>query len=96
MSYPLYYTLNKNLKKTEMKPSEKKKLKEKIENLDDDSKKAIILLLVEHARATEDFTVNIEKIRLPFGLKQKGKDVEINFEKLPNDLKHILFKFLKI
>jgi len=95
MTYPLYHTF-KNVKDTEMKKSENTKLIKKLETLDEESKKAVILLVIEHAKVVDEFVVNIEKIKLPYGMKQIGDDVELNIDKLPNLLKWILWKFLNL
>lgn len=96
MTYPLYHTLNKNVKNTAMTKTENGKLLKKLAVLDEESKKAIVLLITEHARVTEDFIVNVEKPKLPYGMKQNKENVEINMEKLPNSLKWILWKFAKL
>jgi len=96
MSYPLYHTLNKNLKKNDMSKSETEKLKKKIATLDEDSKKAVILLIVEHARVVDNFEIDVEKPALPYGLKQRQENLEINMDKLPQDIKWILWKFAKL
>lgn len=97
MSYPLYHTLNKNLKKNDMNKTEKDKLKKKLGSLkDDSSKKAVILLIVEHARCVDDFYIDIEKPTLPYGMKQRQENLEINMDKLPETLKWVLWKFAKL
>lgn len=95
MSYMLYHTLNKNLKTTPMSKAESEKLKKKLSGLNEESKRAIILLIIEHSRVVDDFSINIEKLKLPYGMKQKNSDIEINMDKLPQPLKWVLWKFVK-
>jgi hypothetical protein len=96
MNYPLYHTLNRNTKNKDMSKIENEKLKKKLESLKDDSKKAILLLIVEHARVVDKFPIDIENPKLPYGMKQKRENLEINMDKLPQNLKWILWKFAKL
>ena len=95
MNYPLYHTLNKNVSDSELTEKENTLLLEKIVKANVDKKKAVILLIIEHAKEEGIISVSPEEIELPYGLSQKGEDVHIPIEKLPTILKRILLKFLK-
>ena len=91
--YPLYYTLNQNMTNKEISNSKKKKLAEKLNQIEDyNEKKAIVMLIAEHAKVNDDLDIESEKI--PYGILQKSDDVVIDIDKLPNDLQQILWKFM--
>lgn len=99
MSYSLYHTLNKNLKNTDLSASQKKVLLEKLSDpqiLSEETKKAIIMLVIEHAKTADGMKIDSENFSLPYNVKQIGKDVHIDIENLPVALKWILWKFMNL
>ena len=96
MSYPLYHTLDKNLKKSDLNATQKKALLEKLSETNDDTKKALIMLIVEHSKIADDVQVDPENFILPYNVKQHGKDVHIDLENLPIPLRWILWKFMNL
>ncbi len=101
--YPLYETFSKSSSKTpdvtedaDLTPKEKTLLLDAISRSSSaETKTAIIMLIMEHSK-TENFEINLEDFKLPYGIQQKGKDVYIDLEKLPIPLKRILWKFINI
>jgi hypothetical protein len=94
--FALYYTLNQNIIDKELSSSRKQKLNDKISETDDYKlKKAIIMLIAEHAKINGKLDINSENIKLPHGISQKSEDVIINIDKLPHELQQILWKFMK-
>lgn len=98
MSYPLYHTLDKNLKKSDLSSSQKEELLKKLSDAStsDETKKAVIMLIVEHAKIADGVQVDMENFILPYSAEQRGKDVQIDLEKLPIPLRWILWKFMKL
>jgi hypothetical protein len=96
MSYPLYHTLNKNLKTTDLSSAQKTKLLAKLSDLDLDKKRAIIMLIIEHAKVSDGVVVKPENFSLPYDVKQVDKDVCIDLENLPISLKWIIWKFIEL
>jgi len=98
MSYSLYHTLNKNLKTTDLSASQKKALTGKLSNseMSLETKKAIIMLITEHAKTADGMHIDSENFSPPYNVKQLGKDVHIDLEELPVPLKWILWKFVNL
>ena len=57
------------------------------------NKKEIVYYLILH-----DFLINNKnsKVVYPYKCKQVGNNIEINIDNLPNILKQIIYKFVKI
>lgn len=96
----LYYTLNSNLKKEDLKKSQKKELIEFIKKINSKKtdenyqiKKAVILLITEHYSATGN-EFDLACIKLPYDLEQSEDSVKIDIDLLPIPLRWILYKFL--
>ena len=96
MSYPLYHTLDKNLKKSDLTAIQKKALLEKLVETNEDTKKALVMIIVEHSKVADDVQVDPENFILPYDIKQNGKDVHIDLENLPIPLRWILWKFMNL
>jgi hypothetical protein len=90
--YALYYTFNKNIPTKDLSSSQKKTFLSKVKSLDDESKRVLISLILEHATFNEMEIKN----KLPFGCKTKQDTVTIDLDKLPLELRWILFKFLNV
>lgn len=97
MSYPLYHTLNKKLKKSDLTAEQKKTLLKKLTDVEkEDTMVAIVMLIMEHSKEADDMQIDPEKFVLPYGVKQAGKDINIDLENLPIPLRWILWKFMNI
>lgn len=109
MSYPLYYTLNKKLKKTDMTIAERKELATGLSALkDEDSKIAVIMLVAEHykienqndskcffqTQGTEKGGKTSPSVVLPYNMRQDGSNLIFDVEDFPPPLRWILHKFL--
>lgn len=109
MKYPLYYTLNKDLKKKSLTQDQKDQIKKYISKKNkeesEDSRifnEVIIMLVIEHAKVKDDFSIDKlseaaetqKKIDLPYGLIEKSGNVSFDLVKLPKELQQILWKFI--
>lgn len=94
MSYQLYYTLNTNLQTSDLKKNEKEELLNVIKNMSDlQSKKALFLLICEHAKNEQVLYNNV----IPYdGVEIKEDSVQFNLAKMPIKLRRIIYKFIKI
>lgn len=94
--YPLYHTLNKNLK-GRLGGSSTTTLSKKLSKLEDhDTLVIVLMLIIEHARICGDISIGSETLELPYGIRQRSKGTQIDIDKLPVELKEILCKFLKV
>lgn len=93
--YPLYYTLNKNVKDTDLPVKQKNVLLKfvKMKTLTENQKKVIILLSSEHARFIDGHEFDPDYFELPYGIYEDSKGVHFDLDKMPNELKWILYKF---
>jgi hypothetical protein len=97
-TYPLYHTLNKNLK-GKMRTKERTTLERRLSKLKDyDTLVVILMLIAEHARVCGDIDIggDSETLELPYGVKQRSKGTQIDLDKLPVELQEILYKFVKM
>lgn len=96
--YSLYYTLNKGVKKTKVPLKEQNEFLAfiKSKNLDPEKKKAVLLLVVEHARYCDGYIFSPKNIILPYGIKEDESGVTMDLSKMPNELVWILYKFSKM
>ncbi len=92
--FQLYYTLNSNIQTADLKKSEKEEILRTINIMDVHSKKALFLLIYEHAKINEDISSNIYDI--PYGGVETDGCLEFNLAKMPIKLRRILYKFIKI
>jgi hypothetical protein len=104
--YGLYYTLNSNIDTKKVSKACLLDLKKKIDHLDDEYIKAIILLIIEHAKVNDEFILiknqneyfkdEIDLNNLPYGLCQDSNGAtHINLKLLPPTLQHIIHNFVK-
>jgi hypothetical protein len=92
LEYSLYQTFDANIPSTNLLVKDKKYLVEACSKLNRDQKIAFSRLILEHARLE-----NIEVLDgLPYGGNSTDTKTEFNLENLPNHLKWILLKFVKI
>lgn len=91
----LYYTLNKDLKQTDLKKSEKVYIIQHIQNLDQTAIKALGDLIYEHYKCnTEDPLDDIIPYEGEY-LPEENETV-FNLAKFPISLRQVIFKFIKI
>ena len=93
--YALYYTLNQKIPDGALNPRQRKKIYDKVPNLDDSQRKAFFLLMCEHYLNSEEPN-EITETFLPYELKQLDSGVQINFSKIPHELQWVLYKFVEI
>lgn len=93
----LYQTLTATeLPTKDMKSGQKKQLRQRLDELEDlYQKEAIVALIFEYARQNDDYTTT-EEIKLPY----RGKIIDgcpaFYLEKLPIQLKWLLWRFINI
>lgn len=94
----LYQTLLSSSTQKSFTKAQTRSLKEKMNNLDLESKKECFLLLCEHARIEGLFEYNEEGPQiLPYGVSVKENgDIEFNISNIPTKLKHMLSKFCDV
>lgn len=95
-NYPLYHTLTKVIPSTTMKKTQLSQLKTKLEELDDYSCKAVLMLIAEHSRVEDGQSFDTANITIPYKGNQVGKDVKFDLEYFPNKLKWVLWKFVNL
>lgn len=95
-TYGLYQTFSSDMPDDDLNYEDKLYLKESIKTMTVDQKKAIFLLIIEHARLTEQFNFVPDNLVYPYGINQLGNNIEFNLDLLPIKLKWILFKFSKL
>lgn len=91
VGYPLYYTLNNNLPRKDLSQKAKDDLTNAIASLDDAKTEAVFLLICEHHYKKKG---TIDKTKLPYFTIQKKQGVSVEMDKLPVELKWILYKFV--
>jgi hypothetical protein len=95
-NYGLYQTLSSENIKEKLIFSDKLKLSENIKNMTYEEKKAIFMLIYEHARLVDDFNYASEDSILPYSVIQDNDNVLIDFLKLPENLQIIIWRFSNI
>lgn len=93
-SYALYHTLNKKVKKCDLDPSQKKALMDHLNLLSPQHAEVVMMLIYEHYRVNSDIKLDLSKIDLPYGGKQRSKGVQFDICRIPVELQWILYKFL--
>ena len=98
MNFPLYTSLSKDLPKKDLTVKQKEEFIEKINTIDDIGRDLIYVLISFYANKHE--TENI-KDKLPYNCisenyKKNLWNLSWNFSDFPQDLRHILYKFLKM
>lgn len=93
-SYALYHTLNKNLKKGDVPAKQLAGLVQSLNKLmDEDKKKAVLMLVIEHRRVVEEQTIDPSDFTLPYEGVQTSSGVSFDVKNLPSELQWILLKF---
>ena len=98
ISYTLYDTLSVKIQREQLSSQEQKELKKYISMCEDsEKKKAILLLIIEHAIRTSSFKVRPRKLSLPYDIENDETDnlIEFDLESIPIQLQWILLKFLR-
>ncbi len=85
-----------NLPKKDLSVKEKKILFQKLSSLNKTQTEAVFMLICEHARQNDDFDYDPSDLQLPYGLWKKSKTVIFDLEKLPVQLRRILWRFSNV
>ncbi len=92
-TFPLYDNLSKDLPTEEMTTKQKDKFMKLVKDIDVNGSELIYALIrVFQLENSEDKST----FKLPYGGKFIKYDMKFDFNELPNELKHILFKFVQI
>ena len=95
--YSLYYTLNKSINEKDLSVIQTNKLLEFLNDLNEENKKVILMLIVEFARVEVKYDIKkITENIFPFDGKQIKNNMKFDLEILPIKLKWILWKFKSI
>lgn len=92
--YPLYYTLNGNIPKTKPTKVQIKNLARDLAALDEDAKVAVVMLIAEHSKISNESVYEGEDIEIPYSGLQKEDGTEFDLNNFPNSLIWILIKFV--
>jgi len=92
-NFPLYTSLLKDLKETDLTSIQKKNFLKKIDLIDKTGQELIYALIKTYQIENHDKNTSFT---LPYGGTFNENNVLFDLEKLPNKLKQILFKFLNI
>lgn len=98
MNFPLYANLSKDIPKKDLTAKQKQEFIDKINSIDDNGRDLIYVLIRFYANEHSNDN-NADK--LPYecvqeNCKKKLSKLTWNFSDFPQDLRHILYKFLKI
>jgi hypothetical protein len=95
--FDLYYTYKSSSTK-KMNIEMKQKMIEAIKKLDTHSYHALFMLIVEHAKKTNDHqpTEIYWKSIFPYNGMKIGYNIQFDLNKFPGELQWIIYKFLKI
>lgn len=89
--FPLYASLSKDIKNTPLSTYKTNMFLKTVKTLDSHSMELVFTLIYCHYKES-----NMSGY-LPYGAKYtSASDITFDFRKFPNDLKHILFKFVKM
>lgn len=91
--FPLYDNLLKDSKETNLTATQKKSFIKKMQNIDTSGHELIYALIktyqIDNKEQNTSFT-------LPYDGEYVDNNISFNLDKLPNKLKHILYKFINI
>ena len=79
-----------------MTKAQESSLSKKIDGVEEDSRRAIVMLIAEHSKITEQRNFDGEDVELPYNGIQDGNDTVFDLKNFPNDLKWILWKFVNL
>ena len=94
--YDLYYTLNTHIPPREFTKDELSIFWTNISKLTHLQSQAVVLLIYEHSLVEADLMCLPDPLVLPYDGKQKKPSVSFGFDRLPSELKWILFKFFEV
>jgi len=92
-NFPLYDNLIKDLPIEEMTVKQKDKFMKLVKDIDVNGSELIYALIRVYQLENSD---DKSTFKLPYGGKFIKYDMKFDFNELPNELKHILFKFIQI
>lgn len=96
--YLLYYTLNKDINSIDLTIGQKTSLLSflRSKTLSEDKKKAIILLICEHARFVDGHDFDPDNFILPYDIYEDKSGLHCDIDLMPVELKRVLYKFSMI
>jgi len=92
-NFPLYDNLIKDLPEEEMTLKQKDKFIKLVKDIDEYGSELMYALIRFYQLENSD---DKSTFKLPYGGKYIKHDMKFDFNELPNELKHILFKFIQI
>jgi hypothetical protein len=92
-NFPLYDNLIKDLPEEEMTVKQKDKFIKLVKDIDEYGSELMYALIRFYQLENSD---DKSTFKLPYGGKYIKHDMKFDFNELPNELKHILFKFIQI
>ena len=92
-NFPLFDNLNKDLPNEEITVKHKDKFIKLVKDIDEDGSELIYALIRFYQLENSD---DKSTFKLPYGGKFVKHDMKFDYNELPNELKHILFKFIQI
>ena len=92
-NFPLFDNLNKDLPNEEITVKQKDKFIKLVKDIDEYGSELIYALIRFYQLENSD---DKSTFKLPYGGKYVKHDMKFDFNELPNELKHILLKFVQI
>ena len=92
-NFPLFDNLNKDLPNEEITVKQKDKFIKLVKDIDEYGSELIYALIRFYQLENSD---DKSTFKLPYGGKFVKHDMKFDYNELPNELKHILFKFIQI
>ena len=92
-NFPLYETLCADICNIDLTTKQKDEFMKLVKNIDTDgSERIYVLIRIFQLENSEDKST----FKIPYGGKYVKNDLKFDFNDLPNELKQILYKFIKI
>lgn len=92
-NFPLYDSLSADVSSVDLKVKQKDEFMKLVKSIDNEGLDRIyVLIRMYQLENSEDKST----FKLPYGGKYIKNDLKFDLNELPNELKHILYKFVKI
>ena len=92
-NFPLYESLSADVSNLDLTTKQKDEFMKLVKNIDiEGSERIYVLIRMFQLENSEDKST----FKIPYGGKYIKTDLKFDFNDLPNELKHILYKFIKI
>ena len=92
-NFPLYDSLSLELKNLDLTTKEKDEFMKLVKNIDADGAERIYVLIRMYQLENSD---DKSTFKIPYGGKYVKNDIKFDLNELPNELKQLLYKFIKI